>query len=99
MIAAPTFFSIDPVDLSDRFIAVLHRYFRQVEEALGDNMWLTGGQFTIADIYGGAMFHWAASYGFQTSEYRNFLKLSERFEERTSVKAARASEAAANMNL
>ncbi len=93
MLAGAERYCADPDGLRHAFRPVLQGYFNIVENRLRDQLWLTGDEPTIADIYAAAAFGWGIKHNATTAPYTLYKSLAERVEGRPAAKRARAREA------
>ena len=91
----PARFCEAPDSLARSFGAALAGFFQNIERRLSHRPWLTGEQFTLADIYCGCAFAWARRFAFPLDHYPLGREFFERFERRDSVRRVREFESAA----
>jgi glutathione S-transferase len=85
----PARFCEAPDSLARCFGAALDGFFQNIEKRLSHRPWLTGEQFTLADIYCGCVFTWARRFAFSLDRYSVGREFFERFERRDSVRRVR----------
>ncbi len=94
MLAGAARYCADAEGLRRSFTPILRGYFELIDSTLADRSWLTGESFTLADIYAGAVYRWAQTYGGPLAGLDRYTAFAGRFEARDSVRQARAMEAA-----
>lgn len=75
-------------ELKDFGKSQLRKSFMHVNNALQNNTWITGDNFTIADAYLGVFVRWLAKFGNEFDDLQQLRRFRDAYEARPSVIAA-----------